>query len=290
MMRYLFLAILLAAAAIQPPVWPDQANHARDLIERTIANQHRNDAAIYDYGRVEERISYGDDGGVDSDEIYRLVPTGTNRLSLLLRRDGHPVDLATYRKELDAWQEALQMALDPNDPREQQQEAKRRERDRKRSELIDAVGRAFQFKWLGEQVENGRKVAEIELDPNPSFRPTSRDTEMLRHVRATAWIDEDADQLVRGRADITGSISVGAGLVARIYSGGWFQIDQGEVAPGIWLPTRSEFSIRGRMFLFSFGQHKLTKDWDYRWMGRPEQALEVARKDLASNALFTAGP
>jgi hypothetical protein len=288
-MRQLLMAILLLAAAMAAPARPDGANPARELVEHAIANQHRNDAAIYEYERVEERVSYGD-GGVDSDEIYRLVPTGTDRLSLLLRRDGRPVDLATYQKELEAWQDALQLALDPNDPREQQQEAKRRERDRKRSELIDAVGRAFHFQWLGERVENGRKLAEIELDPNPDFQPISRENEMLRHVRATAWIDEDAGELVRGRAEITSSIPVGAGIVARIYPGGWFQIDQAEVAPGIWLPTRSEYSIRGRMFLFSVAEHKLTKDWNYRRVGSPQQALAVARQDLASHTLFSPGP
>lgn len=286
-MRKALIGIVLLAAALAPRA--SAQNRARELAERAIANQHRNDAAVNNYERVEQRISYKDQS-VSTDETYRLVPNGTGRLALLLKRGDQLVDLATYQKELRDWQDALRKALDPDDPSEEQAEAKRRERDRKRSELIDAVGRAFHFRWLGEEEENGRTLAKIELDPNPSFQPTSRETEMLRHVRATVWIDERAEQVVRGRAEIISSITVGAGIVAKIYPGGWFQIEQAEAAPGLWFPTRIEYNIRGRVFLFSVTQHKLTKDWGYRWVGPPQLALELARKDLARDTLFSLGP
>lgn len=280
--------LLLLAATLAPRASLGAQNRARELVERVIANQHRDDAALYDYERIEERITY-EDHSVKSDKIYRLVPTGNDRASLLLQRGDQPVDLETYRKELLDWQQALEVALDPKNPAEKRAEAKRRERERKRREMINAVGRAFVFKWLGEKVVNGRTLAKIELDPNPSFQPTSRGTEMLRHARATVWIDEDAAQLVRGRAEIISSIRVAGGIVAQIYPGGWYEINQTEVAPGVWFPSRAEYSIRGRIFLFSVSQHKLTKDWDYRYVGSPRQALALVRKDLASNRLFPIG-
>ena len=281
-MRNALMTIALLAVALAPGA--RTPNPARELAERVLANQHRDDNAIYQYERVEQRIAY-EDHSVSSDEIYRLVPTGTGRLSLLLKRGNQPVDLATYQKELRAWEAALHLALDPGNPREQQLEAKRQERDSKRARLIDDVGRAFHFKWLGEKKQDGRTLVEIGLDPNPSFQPHSRESEMLRHVRATVWIDERAAQLVEGRAEITSSITVAAGIVAKIYPGGWFQIEQAKVAPGMWFPTRIEYSIRGRVFLISVAQHKLTRDWDYRWVGSPQQALALAQKNLASNAL-----
>ncbi|HVB34453.1 MAG TPA: hypothetical protein VNJ52_08805 [Patescibacteria group bacterium] len=288
-MREVLAGIVLSAAMLAPQPGSAAQNRARELAERTIANQHRNDAAIYDYERVEERISYANHAA-GSDETYRLVPTGTGRLGLLVKRGNQPVDLATYRNELRAWRDALHLALDPGDPAQQRAEAKRRERDRKRSEMIDAVGRAFRFKWLGEEVVDGRTLAKIELDPNPSFQPASRAEDMLRHVRATAWIDVRAAQLVRGRAEITSGITIAGGIVAKIYPGGWYQVEQAEFAPGVWFPVQTEYSIRGRLFLFSVSQHKLTRDWDYRYVGPPRRALELARKDLASNALFPASP
>ena len=275
---FLFGTLLPAAPGVSP-------GRARALVERVIANQHRNDRALYDYERVERRVSYND-RSVASDETYRLVPTGTGRLSLLVERGDRPVSLSAYQKELRDWQEVLLHAIDPNDPREQHSKQLQEQRDRKRAGLIDAIGRAFRFTWLGEVVVNGRTLAHLALDPDPSFQPTSRETEMLRHVHANAWIDVEAAQLVRGRADITSDISAGGGIVGKIYSGGWFEIEQEEAAPGIWLPARVEYSIRGRMFLFSFTEHKLDVSSRYRYIGTPRQALEVARRDLASGKIF----
>ncbi|MDE3137149.1 MAG: hypothetical protein KGL59_11290 [Acidobacteriota bacterium] len=283
------IAILFVLGSLPAAAPPASQDRARTLVERVIANQHRNDRALYDYERVERRVSYRDNS-VASDETYRLVPTGTGRLSLLVKRGDRPVSLDYYQKELRDWREVLRHAVDPNDPRELHSKQVQERSDRKRAELIDAIGRAFHFTWLGEEEVNGRKLAHIALDPDPSFQPTTRETEMLRHVRANAWIDVEAGQLVRGRADIMSDISAGGGLAGKIYSGGWFKIEQTEAAPGVWLPARTEYSIRGRMFLFSFTEHKLQASSRYRYIGAARQALEVARRDIASGKFFPGDP
>jgi hypothetical protein len=285
------IAILFALGSVMPAGRgvSVSGDRAEALAARVIANQHRNDRALYDFERVERRISYQDHTAA-SDETYRLVPTGTGRLSLLIKRGDQPVSLGSYQKELREWQEVLLHAIDPNDPREQHSEQVRDRRDRKRAELIDAIGRAFHFTWLGEEEVNGRKLAHIALDPDPSFRPTTRETEMLRHVRANAWIDVEAGQLVRGRADITSDISAGGGFAGKIYSGGWFEIEQAEATPGVWLPVRTEYSIRGRMFVFSFTEHKLDESSRYRYIGTARQALEVARREIARGKFFPGEP
>jgi hypothetical protein len=260
----------------------------RQLVERTIENQHRDDAALYDYERIEHRISY-EDGVVASDRTYRVVPTGTGRLSLLLKNGDQPVSASQYRKELRWWRDVLRHAVDPNDPREQYSEQVRRERDSKRAKLIDAIGRAFRFTWMGDEVAGGRTLAHIALDPNPDFQPDSRETEVLRHVRAEVWIDVRAAQLVRGRAEITSPISVAGGVVSRINPGGWFEIGQHEVAPGVWLPERTEYEFRQRLFLFSSKVHKLVETSGYRYVGTPQQALEMVERELRSGLPFSPG-
>jgi hypothetical protein len=283
------IAILFVLGSLPPAAPQVSEGRARALVERVVANQHRNDRALYEYERVERRVGYRDDA-VDSDETYRLVPTGTGRLSLLIERGDQPVSPGYYQKELRDWQEVLRHAVDPNDPREQHSKQVQEKRDRERTELIDAIGRAFRCTWLGEEEVNGRKLAHIALDPDPSFQPTTRETEMLRHVRASAWIDVEAGQLVRGRADITSDISVASGVAGKIYSGGWFEIEQTQAAPGVWLPARIEYSIRGRKFLFSFTEHKLEASSRYRHIGTARQALEVVRRDIASGKFFPGEP
>ncbi len=288
-MRRALVGIILLAAMLVPDAGRAGQNRARELVERTIASQHRDDDAIDRYERVEERIVY-EDHTVKSDELYRLVPNGTGRASLPLRRDGQAVDLETYQRELGNWQKGLQLALDPDNPALKRARAKHADRERKRRELIDDVGQAFDFHWLGEEAVGGRKLAKIGLDPNPAFQPTSRETEMLRHVRATVWIDERDAQLVRGRAEIISPISIVGGILAQIYPGGWFDIRQAEAAPGLWFPTHIEYSIRGRILVVSVSQHKLTRLWNYSYVGSPREALELVRRDLASRTLFSPGP
>lgn len=276
---------LLLLVSLAAPRSGATADRARALVERTIANQHKDDAAIYDYERVERKVVFKG-GSISSDETYRLVPTGTGHLSLLLRRGNKPVGMTRYRKELKNWESVLEHAIDPNDPREQHSERVQRRRDRKRAKLIDAIGNAYHFTWLGEKMVDGRTLVHIALDPNPAFQPTSRETEMLAHARATVWIDEQAAQLVSGRAVITSSFSAGIGLFSEIDSGGWFEIEQREVAPGLWLPTRTEYSVHGRLLVFPFSDHKLTETGRYRYVGTPDQALALARKEIRNGKMF----
>ena len=277
----LVLFVLLAGGRL-----PAQRFQPRQLVERTIENQHRDDAALYEYERIEHRTTY-QNGAVASDRTYRVVPTGTGRLSLLVKNGDEAVSLEAYRKELRWWRDVLRRAVNPNDPREQYSEQVRRERDAKRAKLIDAIGRAFRFTWMGDEVAGGRTLAHIALDPNPDFQPDSRETEVLRHVRAEVWIDVRAAQLVRGRAEITSPISVAGGIVSRIHPGGWFEIAQGEVAPGVWLPERTEYRFRQRMFLFSSTVHKLVETSGYHYVGTPRQALEMVERELQSDLPFS---
>ncbi len=287
-MRKKIAAFVLFAVLAGRPL-PAQHVQARELVERTIENQHRDDAALYSYERIERRISYAD-GGVSSDKTYRVVPTGTGRLSLLVRNGAQAVPLAEYQKELRWWRDVLRHAVNPNDPREQHSEEVRRKRDAERSELVDAIGHAFRFTWMGEEVVGGRTLAHIALDPNPTYEPHSRETEALRHVRGDAWIDVGAAQLVRGKAEIFSSISVGGGIIGRIYAGGWVEIEQQEVAPGIWLPKRMEYSIRERKLLFTSTEHELDETTGYHFIGTPQQALEMVERELQSGQPFSQSP
>lgn len=288
-MRVHLIAAVLAFAGLLPCAAATQVR-ARELVERTIANQHRDDDALVQYERVERRIQYDDNKSVVSDKTYRLVPTGTGRLSLLIKRGDQPVDLNFYRKQLRAWQDILTHAVDPNDPRQRRSESVRREQGRRRADLIDAINRAFVITWDGEEEWNGRTLAKIQLNPNPAFQPTSRAGEMPRHVRATAWVDEQSAQLVRAKADIISEIPVLAGIAGKIESGGYFEIKQSEVSPGVWLPTRIEYSVRGRKFILPFAEHQVHLTTHYRLIGTPLQALREVHNELARGQNYSTDP
>jgi hypothetical protein len=277
---------LAAAQAAAPPLTTAEI-HA--LIQRTVANQHRNDLENHAYEHVERRRRLFGSRAID-DRTYRVVPTGTGTLSLLVKEGGQPVALDAYLKQLRSWEQVLTIALDPNDPRERVAEEKLRKRERDRAELVDAVGEAFRFTWLGREELNGRSVVKLRLDPNPAYRPRSSATNLLTHVQATLWIDDQAAQVVRAQAKIIRDITIGGGILGKIYKGGWFEIAQVQVAPGTWEPALVEYAVAARKFLFPSAIHVRTEYRRYRRVGSPREALAEARSELQSGQAFPSDP
>jgi hypothetical protein len=295
------IAILVLALALAPSP-PEPAATARlgaentrslspqdvlALVERTIANQHRNDAALEEYERLEHRLARksAKDDSITEDRTFRVVPTGTGTLRLLVEENGRRINPGFYRKQLRDLEQALVWALDPNEPRQKRRVEKWAKHSRERAELVDAVAQAFRFTWLGSEASDTRIVVKVGLDSQPGFKPRSRNTELLWHVRATLWIDESAAQLTRLEAAIIRDISFGGGVAGKVYRGGRFALEQTEVAQGIWLPSRYQIDFEGRKFLFGFEVHEVIEVRGYRLIGPPSQALGLVRRELINAPL-----
>jgi hypothetical protein len=89
--------------------------------------------------------------------------------------------------------------------------------------------------------------------------------------------------MVRGEAHITRDISFGGGILGKVYRGGVFSMEQAEVSPGIWEPTRYQYDFGGRKFVFSFDEHEVVEASRYRRVGPPKDALVVVQNELASS-------
>jgi hypothetical protein len=262
------------------PTDAEIAARAKVLLE----HQHANDEALEQYERVEHHVDRtgGAAPRVLDDKTYRVVPTGSGTMKLLLKDGDRPVDPAEYRKQLVAWEELLELMLKPEDSRTKSAYAKWQKRKDERKELLDATGEAFRKTWDGQETCNGRVCDVYEVQPNPNFHPHSLVQDVLTRVTAKIWVDRDANQLVRGEAHVMRDISFGGGILGKLYRGGVFFMQQEEVAPGVWLPTRYQYDFTARKFLFTFEQHQYVEARQYRRVGPPKQALTMARTELAS--------
>lgn len=264
-----------------------EAPSGAELKARTnelIANQHADDNAILQYEYVERQTDRS--GGSNPQPLekrtFRVVPTGTGTLKILLKSDGKDTDPADYRRQLQAWQKVLELALRPNDPRAETAYAKFEKRRRDRADLVDTTREAFNNKWVGRETIAGHDCDVFELSPNPLFRPHSMLQEALTHFTAKIWVDHDANQLARGEAHCIRDISVGGGILGKLYRGSVFSFDQAPVAPGVWLPTRYQYDFSGRKFLFTFEVHQVIESGRYRRIGPPQQALTAVKNEIAS--------
>jgi len=271
-----------------PPSEAEIQARAQKLIE----NQHHDDEAIEQYERIERQVDRtgGANPRVLEDKIYRVVPTGTGTLKLLLKEGGKPVDPVAYRQQLQAWKDVLELMLKPEDPKAKTAYAKWQKKKTDRAELVDATRTAFIAKWVGQETQNGRLSDILELTPNPSFHPHTMFQDGMSHVTAKIWVDLETNQLSRAEAHVMRDVSFGGGILGKLYRGGVFYFEQTEVAPGIWLPARYQYDFTARKFLFTFEQHQYIEVSQYRRDGPPRQSLALVQSELASGKVMSADP
>jgi hypothetical protein len=260
---------------------PPTAGQLQSLVVRLIENQHSNDRAIEEYERVEHVIARkdGDSSEVASERIERLLPSGTGIIHLQTAQSSPPVTPEAHRRQLQYAVSALELYLHPND-HVKQDVAKFEKRRHDRAELVDAMAKAFRVTWAGRETRGSRTLAKLLLDPDPNFKPASRLEAAFEHVHAVLWVDEPQSQAARLEIEVTSDISFGGGIVAKVYHGGHFVMEQSEVAPGVWLPTLYNYDVDGRKFVVGFNLHEKTEVSHYRHVGPPSQSIEIIRSEL----------
>lgn len=286
--RKIFLAAVLAAASLVPPAGAQSTAAApspeemRRLAERMIANTHRNDAAIEEYERVERWIERRSekDPQVRLDKTYRVVPTGTGTLKVILKENGKSVAPEYYRDELRQLAQVLEWALDPGEPKQKARIEKWKKRTADRYQAVEAFRDAYTVTWLGRDMLEGRALVKIHFEPKTDYQAHSIGTDLLSNSRVTVWLDGDA-QVVRLEAELVRDMAFGGGLLGKIYKGGRVTIDQLEAAPGLWMPRTTRYEVKGRKFLFPAEQWRSGQASDYRRVGPPREALPVVRTELS---------
>jgi hypothetical protein len=255
--------------------------------QKLVANQHHNDAALEEYERVEHQVSRtgGDNPRVLEDRTFRVVPTGSGTMKLLLKTDGKPADPVEYRKQLQAWADLLALMLKIDDPRTKTAYAKWQKKQQDRADLVDSSRLAFSVTWIGLENRNGRECDVLDLQPTSAFHPHNMFQEAITHVVAKIWVDRDSNQMVRAEAHLLRDVSFGGGILGKLYRGGVFSLEQAEVSPGLWLPSRYQYDFTARKFLFTFEEHQYIEASQYHRDGPPKQALVIAQNELATGKM-----
>ena len=280
---------LSAAWPAMPPKEADQdegkrsetpltAQQIRNLVDRAVENQRRNDLLLDEYARTEHSLFHGTGKEPEKDVVYRVIPAGEGIIRVELERDGKTSDAAYLEQQ---WHGAGQALLAEAHGREPHvgNFYYREHRGHERADMVTAIGKAFIFRWAGRLSVNGRPVVKLNFDPDPTYRSSTRFATLYAHSRGTAWVDESSGQLIRAEAELTDDVSWGGGIIAKLYRGGKFSYEQREAAPGVWLPMRYSYDFEGRKFLFNLSLHQRMEFADYAHVGPPEEALSVIRRE-----------
>jgi hypothetical protein len=88
--------------------------------------------------------------------------------------------------------------------------------------------------------------------------------------------------------EVTDDISIG-GFLAKVYKGSHFMQERYEMAPGLWLPSYSQYDFDGRRLFVSFSIHERTLYTNYHRIGPPKEALGTIRSELGRAGLGKPG-
>jgi hypothetical protein len=277
------------AQEAQAPALRSEVDDQQALLERVIANQKKNDLAMFTYERL-ERLETLKNGHAQPAEVKttRAVPAGTGTDHITVGPDGKPVDAAAYRADLEKLERTLAWAAE--DGRAQREAYdKIAKKQKERSDLIDATRAAFTFTFIERVPRGDRMLSKYHMVPNPAYKPTSRATAIFSKVRGYLWIDEDAGQLARAELEVTEDISFGA-FLAKVYKGSHLMQERYELAPGLWFATYSQYDFDGRRLFMSFSIHEKTFYSQYRRIGPPKEALQAIRAELGKSTTANADP
>src|SRR5262249_31838975 len=216
------------------------------------------------------------------------IPAGTGVGKIPVNPDGTPTSAPAYRAELEKLVKALSWAVEEGRAQRDAYEKIARKK-KERDDLIDATRTAFFYTFVGKEQRGGAVLLKYAMEPNPAFRPATRTQTVFTKVKGFVWVDESSGQLARVEGDVTEDISV-ALILGKVYKGSHFMQERYEIAPGLWLPTFSQYDFDGRRLFSSFSVHERTFYSNYRLLGPPKDALAALRAELGKPAPPAADP
>jgi hypothetical protein len=249
-----------------------------------IAATHRNDAAEQLYARTEHWVerTHPADPEPLLDRLYRVYPTSTGTLKLLVADHGARVTPENYREQLRVLEQVLVWALDPNEAEQRRRAEKWKKRAGERYRAVEAFRDAYTVSWLGSDELGGLAVNKLLFDPKPGRVSGTPAVEVLGNSRLTLWVEPASGAVVRLDAELVRDVSFGGGLLGKINKGGHVAIEQMEVAPGVWLPRTTRSDVRGRKFIFSAESVRTVEAGGYRRVGQPAELLALVRRELTN--------
>jgi hypothetical protein len=268
---------------------PQTEVETRALLDRVVANQKKNDEGQAIYERLERlEARKGPAGAPPEVKISRAIPAGTGVDRIPVGPDGKPVDPVAYRAELEKLERSLIWASeDGRAQRDSYEKIAKKQKDR--AELIDATRTAFLYTFVAREPRTDRMLSKYHMEPNPAYKATTRATAIFAKVKGYVWIDEAAGELARVEVEVTDDISIG-GFLAKVYKGSHLMQERYEMAPGLWLPSYSQYDFDGRRLFVSFSVHERTFYTQYRRIGPPKEALAAIRAELGKPNSASADP
>ncbi len=170
------------------------------------------------------------------------------------------------------------------DPSQMQQKRRAQAADVERADRIfRALPDAFLYEYVGsERAASGHALVRLRFTPDPSFDPPSRETIVLQGMSGELLVDSTAMHLVSIDGTLFRDVTLGWGLIGRLYKGGHITAEQAEVLPGRWEVVKMTLKFEGRALIFkSLHIDEVETLWDFRPVERMSvrEALDYLKRE-----------
>ena len=237
-------AIIASLPLISPAIFAQGLSlppSPADLVQQTVTREL---AAANAGGHYMYRLRK--ETGRRGSETRDIIETQDWLIGRIVLRDGHPLS-SEQRQEED---ERLQRLIRNRRDLEEFQRDQHHDESRVRN-MMRALPDAFLYKYEGTpQNDSRRALVRLAFRPNPNFKPSSRELQVLQGMEGTMLIDSDVERLVRVDAKLVRDVDFGWGILGRLYRGGSFLLQQHEVGSGRWAITELALHFTGKVLLF----------------------------------------
>ena len=250
------------ASPTSPALTQDQI---RDLIRKTADNDMQNDKKQRDYTYIqrEELHKLNGKGETKSVEVKTsdILEIYGEQVERLVSKDDKPLSDKDARKE----DEKIQKIIDKRKNESEEERRKRLAKEEKQREedhkFVLEVADAYNFRFAGVEMLDGREAYVIDGDPKPGYEPHLKQAKILPKFRFRAWIDKDEAEWKKIDIECIDTVSWGL-FIARIHKGSRIVIEQTRVNDEVWLPQHVAVKVDARIALLK--DFNLDDDITYR--------------------------
>jgi hypothetical protein len=237
----------------------------RDLIRKAADNDMQNDKKQRDYLYTErdEQHNLDGKGQVKSTEskTYEVMEIYGEQTQKLVAKDDKPLSEKDTQKEDEKIQKLIDKRKDESGEDHEKRlakEAKEQEEDRR---FVLEAADAYDFKFIGHEVIEGRDNYVIDANPKPGYEPKIKEARILTKFRGRLWIDVESEQMKKVDAECIDTVSWGL-FIARIHKGSRVVVVQTRVNDEVWLPQHITVKLDARVALMK--EYNIDFDVAYR--------------------------
>ncbi|MEQ1606040.1 MAG: hypothetical protein ABL999_14345 [Pyrinomonadaceae bacterium] len=238
------------------------------LLNEIRANADKIDAILENYSYTETRIDR------DLNSTGEFVIKGSEKRSYTFYK-GYRItrDLEKNNKPLSASDQAKE------DKEAEKQVAEIEKKIAEKEKKAVAAGVAGQPKGEGQRITiadalkgslltnprrerfKSRDVIVFDYEPNPAFKPQTRNEKLFALCNGAVWVDTVTKQVVRLEAVLTQSAG---NFLAKAKRGASFSLENELVNNEIWLPSQADINLQIKILFAGININNLIKYGDYR--------------------------